>query len=648
MVNPIVGVEMTDDDVRTLVAVGIVAGDLSAPAIARYAQVHLALAERALADAQLAGIISIAGEVDEDVARDLVGSLSARQVAEIHASAARSLLRMGPQFVADAVGHARAAGPVVPVAELLELADHAGWMSLATSDYSSAELLFRLGIELAATQIDAIRIGRYRRHARALSGLGRDVEARNVLIEGCDIAMQRNEIGQAVSTVLQMVFPVEWNHGDGVASALLARISRMPLDREMAVVVDAAKAASESWLPIETDGGQQLAWVSRASVSQPIAERALQASSSFTGDSRLVPLLSWRATHRAPGDLPTRRKVAAEALDLTQLLKYSRLQVHCASMLAVDALESADRAKYDEALTIIRWVANRDGSPTLRWMDRTLFAAAAHIDGDHQLATELRIAASEIARPFDTPGWMAADFVLMGQEVLARDDADEFALLVAMVNEATLTHPLGRLTLAYMQARTGDFEGAERNLRLALRQHDLESSFLLVGARAASVAVLIGNVELTKHLISSLEPWAHHIAIDGQGLWCDGPVSLALAELYLASGNEDRARLMIEFASDASQELNIASCFERVERLRSHIGPRNGNVTAAHFGLTERQLLVLESMVAGKTNPAIAKELSFSVSTIRLETMEIFDKLGVSGRREAAAKAIQTGILQPG
>jgi len=57
---------------------------------------------------------------------------------------------------------------------------------------------------------------------------------------------------------------------------------------------------------------------------------------------------------------------------------------------------------------------------------------------------------------------------------------------------------------------------------------------------------------------------------------------------------------------------------------------------------------VLESMVAGKTNPAIAKELSFSVSTIRLETMEIFDKLGVSGRREAAAKAIQTGILQPG
>jgi ATP/maltotriose-dependent transcriptional regulator MalT len=281
-------------------------------------------------------------------------------------------------------------------------------------------------------------------------------------------------------------------------------------------------------------------------------------------------------------------------------------------------------------------------------MDRTLFSAAAHIDGDYELATELRVAAAEIARPFDTPGWMAADFVLMAQEVLARDDADEFAFLITMVNEAMLTHPLGRLTLAYMQARTGDFEGAERNLRLALRQHDLEASFLLVGTRAASVSALIGNVELTKHLIGSLEPWAHHIAIDGQGLWCDGPVSLALADLHLASGNKERARLMIEFASDASQELNIASCFERVERLRARIGPRDRNVTAAHFGLTERQLLVLESMVAGKTNPAIAKELSFSVSTIRLETMQIFDKLGVSGRREAAAKAIQTGLLQPG
>lgn len=647
MVVPACGDEMTDTDARTLVAVGVVAGDLSATGIARYAQVHPAAAERALADALEMGIISADGEVDEDVARDLAGSLTARRVAEIHASAARSLLRMGPDFVADAVEHARAAGPVVPIAELLELADHAGWMSLSTSDYSSAEMLFGLGIELASTQSDSIRIGRYRRHARALVGLGRDVEARRVLIEGCDIAMQRNEIGQAVTTVMQMVFPVEWNHGDGIASGLLARVSRMPLDHEMSVVVDAAKAASESWLPTATDGGQQLAWVSRSSVAQPIAERALQESKSFGGDSRLVPLLSWRATHRAPGHLSTRRKVSAEALDISQLLKYSRLQVHCASMLAVDALESADRAKYDEALAIVRWVANRDGSPTLKWIDHTLFAAAAHIDGDRELAARLRVAAADIARQFDTPGWMAADLVLMGQEVLARDDPAEYSVIVEMIEEPALTHPLGRLMLAHLQARIGAFDDAERNLRLALRQHDPEGSYLLVGTRAAAVSVLIGNSELTQRLITSLEPWAHSISIDGQGLWCDGPVSLALAEMHLSIGNEDRARLMTDFAGTASRDLNIVSAIERVEMLRERLGPSIGNVTSAHFGLTERQVVVLGSMVAGKSNPTIAKELSFSVSTIRLETMEIFDKLGVSGRREAAAKAVELGLVTP-
>lgn len=646
MVVPVVGDEMTAVDVRTLVAVGVVAGDLTAPGIARYAQVHPALAERALADARQSGIISADGQVDEDVARDLVGSLTTRQVGEIHASAARSLLRMGPDFVADAVEHARAAGPMVPVAELLELADHAGWMSLSTSDYPSAEMLFRLGIELAATHSESIRIGRHRRHARALVGLGRDADARGVLIEGCDIAMQRNEIGQAVTTVMQMIFPVEWNHGDGVASALLARVGRMPLDPEMSVVVDAAKAASESWLPTETDGGQQLSWVSRASVAQPIAARALQASKSFGGDARLVPLLSWRATHRAPEHLSTRRRISGEALDLAQILKYSRLQVHCASMLAVDALESADRAKYDEALAIVRWVANRDGSPTLRWIDHTLFAAAAHIDGDRELAARLREDAADIARRFDTPGWKAADLVLIGQEVLARDDTAELSMLVTMIDEATLTHPLGRLTLASMQARIGEFADAERNLRLALRQHHPESSFLLVGTRAASVAVAIGNAELAQRMIDRLEPWAHHIAIDGQGLWCDGPVSLALAELHSSIGNEDRARLMVDFATTASRDLNIVSSVERVDALRARLGPGDGVMTSAQFGLTERQVVVLEALVAGRSNPAIAKELSFSVSTIRLETMQIFDKLGVSGRREAAAKAVELGLVE--
>ena len=68
-------------------------------------------------------------------------------------------------------------------------------------------------------------------------------------------------------------------------------------------------------------------------------------------------------------------------------------------------------------------------------------------------------------------------------------------------------------------------------------------------------------------------------------------------------------------------------------------------VTVEGFGFSERELLVLRGIVEGKTNPKIASELVFSLSTVRADTSEIFRKLGVSGRREAAAKALELGLV---
>jgi len=60
---------------------------------------------------------------------------------------------------------------------------------------------------------------------------------------------------------------------------------------------------------------------------------------------------------------------------------------------------------------------------------------------------------------------------------------------------------------------------------------------------------------------------------------------------------------------------------------------------------SQRQLLVLKSITDSKTNNVIARELGFSVSTIRHETMRIFEILSVSDRREAAQKAVSLGIV---
>ena len=50
-------------------------------------------------------------------------------------------------------------------------------------------------------------------------------------------------------------------------------------------------------------------------------------------------------------------------------------------------------------------------------------------------------------------------------------------------------------------------------------------------------------------------------------------------------------------------------------------------------------------MVEGKTNHELAIDLGYSVSTVRHETMRIFQILGVSDRREAGRAALDRSIL---
>lgn len=61
--------------------------------------------------------------------------------------------------------------------------------------------------------------------------------------------------------------------------------------------------------------------------------------------------------------------------------------------------------------------------------------------------------------------------------------------------------------------------------------------------------------------------------------------------------------------------------------------------------LSERQKQVLTGISEGKTNNLIAKELGYSVSTIRHETMRIFEVFGVSNRADAANYANTLGLI---
>ena len=61
--------------------------------------------------------------------------------------------------------------------------------------------------------------------------------------------------------------------------------------------------------------------------------------------------------------------------------------------------------------------------------------------------------------------------------------------------------------------------------------------------------------------------------------------------------------------------------------------PTGGPTVADH--LTDRQLQILVRISRGDTNSEIANLIGFSESTVRQETMRLFDRLGVANRREA-------------
>jgi DNA-binding CsgD family transcriptional regulator len=69
-----------------------------------------------------------------------------------------------------------------------------------------------------------------------------------------------------------------------------------------------------------------------------------------------------------------------------------------------------------------------------------------------------------------------------------------------------------------------------------------------------------------------------------------------------------------------------------------------GNEGANGEFLTPRQMRILDFMAQSFTNPQIAKELGFSESTVRQETMRIYQILQVSGRKEAIKEAQRRNI----
>lgn len=112
-------------------------------------------------------------------------------------------------------------------------------------------------------------------------------------------------------------------------------------------------------------------------------------------------------------------------------------------------------------------------------------------------------------------------------------------------------------------------------------------------------------------------------------------ISRAYAEL----GDVEGAGIELNAAEKSFVELGARPDLVRVRAIRA----RN-KVPAARI-LTAREREVLTLMANGGSNPQIAGELGLSPKTVNRHVENIFDKLSVSSRAAAVAKALKTGVI---
>ncbi len=179
----------------------------------------------------------------------------------------------------------------------------------------------------------------------------------------------------------------------------------------------------------------------------------------------------------------------------------------------------------------------------------------------------------------------------------ARDATDRLAGLAATIG-APLLYAMAARSDGAVRLATGDVDGALGALRRAWDAwRDLDAPY-----EAARVRVLVGRA-------------------------------------YRQLGDVDGAALEFEAAQQVFERLGAVPDLDRLERSLGEAAPDRVG------GLSPREVEILRLVAAGKTNRAIAQELSISERTVDRHVSNIFTKLDVSTRAAATAYAYEHDLV---
>ena len=111
------------------------------------------------------------------------------------------------------------------------------------------------------------------------------------------------------------------------------------------------------------------------------------------------------------------------------------------------------------------------------------------------------------------------------------------------------------------------------------------------------------------------------------------------------------ARAALESAQEIAADLGMVVLLNKAEEKKTELesidirpAATDSHSDALPAGLTKREAEVLAHIAAGKTNQEISRDLFISEKTVHTHLTNIFVKLDVSNRTEAATSAIRLGI----
>ena len=157
----------------------------------------------------------------------------------------------------------------------------------------------------------------------------------------------------------------------------------------------------------------------------------------------------------------------------------------------------------------------------------------------------------------------------------------------------------------------------------------------------------------------------HHFREDGDGIDAIGQLTEASArtKVVILSADGDRDAILQAMRSGASGFVHktrgvavLERTIERVLRgevvveapagggVQPHLARQRDALRLAAY-LTSREWQCLELLVEGQDTAAIVATLGVSAATVRTHVQSLLSKLGVHSRLEAAAFAVQHGLL---